>query len=723
MNSPASPTPSKARILVVEDEMIVACDIAQQLVALGYQVVGHATQGEEAVQLAGTLQSQLVLMDIQLAGAMDGIAAAQAIRLQHALPVVFITAFDADEVLARAKLTEPFGYILKPFSERELRTVLEMALYKHQAEREACDAARHTQAILDSMLDGVITLNAQGLMTSVNQAVGTLFGYSPDELLGRNVAVLMPEPHRSRHDDYLQQHRPSNGAGCAVGQTHEVLGQRCDGSVFPVSVSVSELTHNGQTQYIGLVHDITERRRSEESIHRLAFYDALTGLPNRRLLMDRLKQALITATRSGQHGALILLDLDHFKQINETLGLDAGDELLQQVGQRLQACVREEDTVARLGGDEFMVILEGLGNQPEEAALQAEAIAQKILLALAQPYRVRGRTQISTPSIGLVMFLQGHDSTEMLLKMADAAMYQAKAAGRNTVRFFDPALQALALARTALENDLRRGLAQQEFVLHYQIQVDSQGHPLGAEALVRWLHPVRGMVPPGEFIGLAEESGLILPLGQWVLETACHQLRVWSGDSNRSSWTLAVNVSALQFAQTNFVANVISALQATGAKPDRLKLELTESMLVGDVQDVIAKMKAIKALGVRFSLDDFGTGYSSLSYLKRLPLNQLKIDQSFVHDLLNDPNDAVICQAIVALGHNLGLKVIAEGVETKGQRDFLTGIGCDAFQGYYFGRPVPVAELALFEPNQAAAPVAKAHEAIFFEVIHAISES
>ncbi len=694
MNSPASPILDKARILIVEDEMIVARDIALQLVALGYQVVGHATKGDQAIALAGSLQPQLVLMDIQLAGAMDGIAAAQAIRQRHALPVVFVTAFDADDVLARAKLTEPFGYILKPFSERELRTVLEMALYKHKTESDASEAARHTQSILDSLLDGVITLNAQGLMISVNQAVGTLFGYDTSELLGRNVALLMPDPHRSLHDSYLMQHRPS-GTGCAVGKTREAEGQRRDGSVFPVSVSVSALTHNGQTQFIGLVHDISERRLSEDSIHRLAFYDELTGLPNRRLLMDRLQQALITSSRSSQHGALILLDLDHFKQINETLGLDAGDELLQQVGHRLQACVREEDTVAHLGGDEFMVMLEALGSEPQEAVFQAEAIAQKILLSLEQPYRLRGRTQLSTPSIGLVMFLENKDSTDNLLKMADAAMYQAKAAGRNTVRFFDPALQALALARTALEKDLHRGVAQQEFVLHYQIQVDSQGRPIGAEALVRWQHPLRGLVPPGQFIALAEETGLILPLGQWVLEQACRQLLAWSDQRDRASWTLAVNVSALQFAQPDFVAHVTGALQASGANPALLKLELTESMLVGDVQDVIAKMNAIKALGVSFSLDDFGTGYSSLSYLKRLPLHQLKIDQSFVRDLLTDPNDAVIAQTIVALGHNLGLKVIAEGVETPGQRDFLASIGCDAFQGYYFGRPVAVAELAL----------------------------
>lgn len=486
MSLPGSPCANKARILVVEDEMIVARDIAQQLVALGYQVVGHATRGQEAIDLAGALQPELVLMDIQLAGAMDGIAAAQAIRLQFSLPVVFITAFAADAVLARAKLTEPFGYILKPFSERELRTVLEMALYKHQADSQARDAARHTRAILDSMLDG-----------------------------------------------YLRRHQHT-GAGCALGRGREVDGQRRDGSVFPISVSVSEFMHNGQTQFIGLVHDITQRRRSEENIHRLAFYDKLTGLPNRRLLMDRLKQALITSTRTGQHGALILLDLDHFKQINETFGLDAGDELLQQVGQRLPTCVRDDDTGSHFGGDEFMVMLEALSSQPQEAAIEVEAIAQKILLTLAQPYRLRERAHGNTASIGVVMFLQAQVSVDDLLKMADVAMYQAKAAGRNTVRFFDPALQALALARTALEKDLHRGLAQQEFVLHYQIQVDAQGRPVGAEALVRWQHPTRGMVPPGQFIALAEETGLVLPLGQWPASVVTHFRATISGD--RCQW-------------------------------------------------------------------------------------------------------------------------------------------------------------------------------------------
>jgi len=573
MSLPGSPCANKGRILVVEDEMIVARDIAQQLVALGYQVVGHATRGQEAIDLAGALQPELVLMDIQLAGAMDGIAAAQAIRLQFSLPVVFITAFAADAVLARAKLTEPFGYILKPFSERELRTVLEIALYKHQADSQARDAARHTRAILDSMLDGVITLNAQGLMTSINQAVSTLFGYAPEELLGHNVAMLMPNPHRSLHGGYLRRHQHT-GAGCALGRGREVDGQRRDGSVFPISVSVSEFMHNGRTQFIGLVHDITQRRRSEENIHRLAFYDKLTGLPNRRLLMDRLKQALITSTRTGQHGALILLDLDHFKQINETFGLDAGDELLQQVGQRLPTCVRDDDTVSHFGGDEFMVMLEALSSQPQEAAIEVEAIAQKILLTLAQPYRLRERAHGNTASIGVVMFLQAQVSVDDLLKMADVAMYQTKAAGRNTVRFFDPALQALALARTALEKDLHRGLAQQEFVLHYQIQVDAQGLPVGAEALVRWQHPTRGMVPPGQFIALAEEIGLILPLGQWPASVVTHFRATIATDASRRTGLSSKTNQALATVLSIYTAIYFVAKNARNQAYEKIQIRV-----------------------------------------------------------------------------------------------------------------------------------------------------
>ena len=701
---PIDATPAKSRILIVEDDGIVARDIHLQLTALGYESVGQASAGQEAIELAGALRPDLVLMDIQLVGAMDGIAAAHAIRAQFDLPVVFLTAFDADDLLARAKLTEPCGYLLKPFAQRELRTVLAMALYKSRAETRMRESALRTQAILDSMMDGVITINAQGLIESCNQAASRIFGYAPEETLGRNVAMLMPQPHRNQHDDHLQRYQ-SSGESRAIGLARQVTGQRKDGREFPLSMALSEISHAGQTTFIGLIRDLSQQQQNAEQIHRLAFYDQLTELPNRRLMMDHLTQSMSSSARSGQHGALLLLDLDHFKTLNDTLGLEMGDLLLQQVATRLRSEMRESDRVARLGGDEFIVLLEGLSGHAQEAATQAETAAKKILKVLGLPYTLREHTCASTPSVGIVVFLGTEQSMGDLLKKADTAMYQAKEAGRNTLCFFDAATQAAVVAHAERVADLQRGLTRQEFVLHYQIQVDSEGAPIGAEALVRWNHATRGLVAPTDFIALAEETKMILTLGQWVMETACRQLLAWSTQVETAQWTMAINVSALQFAQADFVAHVAAALQRSSANPHQLKLELTESMLVRDVQDVIAKMKQIKALGVKFSLDDFGTGYSSLSYLKRLPLYQLKIDKSFVRDLLSDPNDAAIARAIVALGHSLGLQVIAEGVETAGQRDFLASIGCDAFQGYFFGRPVmPTQLLDYFQLQAALAP-------------------
>ena len=555
------------------------------------------------------------------------------------------------------------------------------------------EAALHTQTILDNMADCVITVTAQGLVESFNKAAVTVFGHAPEEVLGRAAAMLLPEPHRSQYVRLARQ--PLDDAELRLlGVPREVEGLRKDGSLFPMSLVVSQVTRAGQTTFISIVRDITQHRRDVEEIRRLAFYDLLTGLPNRRLLMDRLRQAMVTSARIGQHGALMFLDLDHFKALNDTLGHDVGDVLLQQAARRVQSCVREGDSVARLGGDEFVVLLEALSQQPHEAATQAEVVASKILDVFQQPFILRNHQYDSTPSIGIVVFLGDRDDIDNLLKKADVAMYQAKAAGRNTARFFDPAMQAVVVAHEALEKDLRRGLAADEFVLHYQVQVDRAGTPVGAEALVRWAHASRGMLSPANFIALAEETGLILPLGQWVLETACAQLVQWAKQPGRADWTVAVNVSASQFAQTEFVAKVDTALRKTGANPRLLKLELTESTLVEDVEAVIAKMNALKAFGVGFSLDDFGTGYSSLSYLKRLPLDQLKIDQSFVRDVLTDPSDAVIARTIIALGHSLALGVIAEGVETAEQRDFLSQAGCDAFQGYYFGRPGPAQALA-----------------------------
>ncbi len=554
------------------------------------------------------------------------------------------------------------------------------------------EAALHTLSILDNMLDGVLTISKHGLIEFVNKAAVKLFGYSANELLGYDVSILLPEPYSGEHDQQMQLFK-TTGSNYLVGTPREILGKRKDGSVFPISLSVSKIARPGRPTFVSVIRDITQRRQQEEEIQRLAFYDPLTQLPNRRLLLDRLKQALVVSARSGQRGALMFLDLDHFKLLNDTLGHDLGDALLKQVATRLKTCVREGDTVARLGGDEFVVLLEGLSTTSADSAADAECVANKILVALAQPYTLRWHHHESTPSIGIVIFKGDQESSDDLLKKADLAMYQAKAAGRNTARFFDPAMQASISAHALLEQDMRRGLARQEFMLLYQFQVDVEGVPIGAEALLRWNHSTRGLVSPSQFITLAEQTSVGQLLGQWVLDTACNQLVLWAQQQATAHWTLAINIGPSQFDDEGFVAQIATALHKTGANPLRLKLELTESMLMNDDAETRARMHAIKALGVGFSLDDFGTGYSSLLHLQRMPLDQLKIDKSFVNTLLTQPGDATVARSVVALGHSLGLTVIAEGVETAEQRNMLAELGCDAFQGYFFGHPATAAEL------------------------------
>ncbi|MBK7657491.1 MAG: EAL domain-containing protein [Betaproteobacteria bacterium] len=454
---------------------------------------------------------------------------------------------------------------------------------------------------------------------------------------------------------------------------------------------------------IAVIDDISERKQAEGEIQRLAFTDSLTELPNRRLLNDRMRQALAACSRTNDHGALILIDLDHFKTLNDTQGHAVGDLLLRQVATRLVTCVRDGDTVARLGGDEFVIMLKDLDTKLDDAATQAQVVGEKVINVLSRPYELAGHVYHSTPSLGITLFDGQKNSIDDLLKQADLAMYQAKAGGRSTMRFFSSEMQTVMLHRIALEADIRKGLVRREFALYFQPQVDVDSHVVGAEALLRWNHPLDGVVTPSGFIGLAEDTGLIRPLGLWVLEEGCHQLERWANDSARSHLTLAINVSAHQFNDARFVDQLLDVLARTGANPNRLKLELTESMLVSNVDEVAAKMFALKARGVGFSLDDFGTGYSSLSYLKRLPLDQLKIDQGFVRDILVDPNDAAIAKMVLALAKSMGLAVIAEGVETQAQREYLYRIGCRAYQGYLYGHPMTIADFELSTASNLAA--------------------
>ena len=560
-----------------------------------------------------------------------------------------------------------------------------------ELERQVADSRIRDQAsLLDKAQDAIMVCDIDHRITFWNKSAERLYGWTAQEALGRKKQELL-------YDEAAIFELPMKTVLRLGEWRGEIRQRRKDGSLITVEAHWTLITDdNGEVQSILAIHtDITLRKAAEEKVQQLAFYDQLTRLPNRSALMERLQHALAHSARHRRSGALMLIDLDNFKTLNDTLGHDKGDLLLQQVAARLLPCVRQTDTVARLGGDEFVVLLEDLKAETGEAAVQAELTAEKILGALNQPYRLEGYEHISTPSIGVTLFRGGDDAVDDVLKRADLAMYQAKAAGRNTIRFFDPIMQAAVRHRLGLEADLRNAARSNEFVLYYQAQVDRNGQQTGAEALIRWEQPNRGLVSPAEFIPLAEETGLILRLGQWVLETACTLLAEWQNDRHTAHMTMSVNVSARQFRHPEFVNQVIDTLERTGADPAKLKLELTESLLVDDIEATIEKMTRLKDKGVGFSLDDFGTGYSSLSYLKRFPLDQLKIDQSFVRDVLVDPNDAAIARTIVALGQSLGLSVIAEGVETEEQRDFLAQHGCQGYQGYLFSQPAPAGDFLM----------------------------
>ncbi len=552
------------------------------------------------------------------------------------------------------------------------------------------------QLLFDRATDGIIVLSTEGTIVAANESFARMHGYTPQEMQCVNLRDLdTPDTLRG-----LPQKLQRVLSGEAL--TFEVDHYHKDGHVVPLEVT-SSLIAVGEERLIQAFHrDISQRKLAEQEINHLAFYDPLTSLPNRRLLLDRLTQVIVANARHLARGALLFVDLDNFKRLNDTKGHLQGDALLKQVAQRLVMCLRNGDTAARLGSDEFALLLSDLSKSELEAATQAEAVAEKILATLNEPYALDDGAHRSTSSIGITLF--GGNPLENgldALKRGELAMYEAKTAGRNTLRFFDQQMQLDVTRRVALEADLREAVLGRQFLLHYQSQIVGTARITGVEVLLRWQHPTRGLVFPSEFIGLAEETGLILLIGQWVLEAACEQLALWATRPELAHLTLSVNVSARQIHQNEFVEQVLAVLSRTGANPKRLKLELTESVLVQDIEGVIAKMSNLKIKGVSFSLDDFGTGYSSISYLKRLPLDQLKIDQGFVRNILTDSNDAAIAKMVVALANSLGLSVIAEGVEMEAQRDFLAGLGCHNYQGYLFSRPLPVHD---FEALAARVP-------------------
>ena len=555
------------------------------------------------------------------------------------------------------------------------------------AQEALCKSEERYRTAFQITMDAVALNRVEdGTYVDCNLAFQKMTMYTKEEVLGRTsleLGIWLDPQDRGRMIDIV-----NSGGVC---RNMEAQFRKKNGDVFWGMMSASRMDVDGESCVLTVTRDMSESKMAENEIKRLAYYDPLTGLPNRRMLLERLQRALACDHRNRHKRALLFLDLDNFKNLNDTQGHHIGDLLLQEVARRVTSCIRETDTAARIGGDEFVLMLEGLSEEQEEAVSQARQIGDKILARIEEPYALSGRECVSTSSIGITVFGEGQESAAQILQQADIAMYQAKAAGRDAIRFFAPALQAAVSARARLEGEIRQGLRERQFVLWYQPQVD-MGKIVGAEALLRWHHPVRGVLGPAEFIPVAEESGLILPLGRQVFEQACTQSAAWARVAGSASVPIAVNVSARQFRQPDFVSHVLETIQHTGADPQNLKLEITESMLLDNLEETVAIMQTLKAHGLRFSLDDFGTGYSSLAYLKRLPLDQLKIDRTFVRDILVNTTNGALAQAIISLARSLGLMVIAEGVETDEQRAFLSRLGCDCYQGFLFSKAVPSAE-------------------------------
>jgi diguanylate cyclase (GGDEF)-like protein/PAS domain S-box-containing protein len=572
------------------------------------------------------------------------------------------------------KLTSAFNHMSESLSESEKSMKLAASIYQTNA-------------------DAIMVTDENNLIVDVNPAFTHITGYSSEEVMGKDPKLLQSGLHQK--DFYQQMWHSILNEEYWEG---EIWDKRKNGVVYPklVHIHVLRRTDGSVYRHVAQFSDISEKKQKDELIYWQANYDPLTSLPNRRLLNERLGHTLISSKRNRLCGALMFLDMDKFKALNDTLGHEYGDMLLIEVAKRLKSCVREVDTVARLGGDEFVVLVENISADPEDALKHAANVSEKMRATLAAPYQLDRYEYLSSPSIGVYLYDGENDSVNEVIKRADMAMYQAKDSGRNMVQFFDPQMQRTVEENSLLESDLRHAIPNQQFELYYQIQLDNNHRPVGAEALIRWNHPLRGIVPPGAFIFFAEGSPLILEIGHWVLDAAFRQIVTWSHNELTRDLVIAINISAQQFKQPDFVAQITSMIQKHGVDPSRVKLELTEGVALSDIDSVVAKMHELReVVGVTLSLDDFGTGYSSLSYLKRLPLDQVKIDRSFVCDITTDTNDALMVKTIIDMAHNFGLNVIAEGVETKEQQAFLAENGCMTFQGYLFSKPVPIDEFEM----------------------------
>lgn len=597
-----------------------------------------------------------------------------------------VNQYEGEYKTLRGKTRLWIGMTCAPARDTADNTVGGIAIVRDISKQKRVEEMLRIGAIAFETQTAMLVTTSSFIILRVNQAFARLSGYSTEELIGKTPQLFSSDQHdRAFYNSIFTTLKKSgNWQG-------EVWNRRKSGLVDPEWVSISAVVSpEGKTShYVMSFSDVSENKDAMAEIHRLAYYDPLTQLPNRRLLRDRLNQELANAAQSKFFGAILFLDLDSFKALNDARGHNAGDQLLIEVAQRLRAEVRRNDIVGRLGGDEFVVIMANLSKNIEQATSISQQMGEKLLALIAKPFDIDGYEFFCSTSIGIRLFRE-QESVDELLRHADLAMYEAKAGGRNTFRFFNPTMQISVTSRANMEKDIRTALEQNEFVLYFQSQEISNRKIIGAEILLRWLHPRRGLIMPAEFIEIAEKNNLILQIGQWVIEAACAQLKAWEKNQSTRFLQLGVNVSARQFRQPDFVDKVIEAIEKHQIKPDLLNFELTESLVIDNISDTITKMHELRKIGVRFSLDDFGTGYSSLSYLTQLPLDQLKIDQSFVHNINADSKDSIVIQTIIGMAHNLGIDVIAEGVENDIQRIFLESHGCPAYQGYVFSKPVPI---------------------------------
>jgi len=600
----------------------------------------------------------------------------------------------------------PHHWTAAPLRDRDGAVIGLTGIGRDIGARRAAEAAlvaseaRH-RAIVDTAFDAIVTMDPDGILRSFNPGAERLFGWTATEIIGQPLTLLIPERFRAAHTAGLGRYM-TTGRARVLGRILELAGLHRDGHEFPLELSIAAIEDGDQRLFTGILRDIGERKAFEEQLRHQAFHDPLTGLPNRTLLLDRLERALVQTLRGGARPALLLLDLDGFKVVNDSLGHAAGDRLLIALAERLAAAMRPGDTIARLGGDEFAVLLDTATD-----IHAATAVADRLLDALATPLALDGRELVVEASLGIALATDGAARPDDLLRDADLALYRAKDAGRAGYAIYDTSLHTAVNARLVLEAELRRALASEEFVLHYQPKVDlATGRLAGVEALVRWHHPTRGLVPPDDFIPLAEETGLIVPLGRWVLTEACRQARAWAtARITDPPLTMSVNLSARQFRQPDLVGDVARILRDTGVIPGLIQLEITEGVLMEDAAATLGLLERLRGLGIALAIDDFGTGYSSLAYLKRFPIDVLKVDKAFVTGLGHDPGNGAITTAVIGLAHALGLAVTAEGVETAGELAQLRSLGCEQGQGYYFARPMPAAALAALLADERGAGI------------------